>query len=37
MTAITFTGLKVANIPTSDPVVAGEVWSNAGILTVSAG
>lgn len=25
------------NVPTSDPAVAGQVWSNLGILTVSAG
>lgn len=25
------------NLPTSDPLVAGQLWSNAGVLTVSAG
>ena len=30
--AVIFSGL-----PTSDPAVAGQLWSNAGVLTVSAG
>lgn len=25
------------NLPTADPVVAGQLWSNLGVLTVSAG
>ena len=25
------------NLPTSDPLVAGQLWNNAGVLTVSAG
>lgn len=25
------------NLPTSNPAVAGQLWSNAGVLTVSAG
>ena len=25
------------NLPTSDPLVAGQLWNDAGILTVSAG
>lgn len=25
------------DLPTADPLVAGQVWSNAGVLTVSAG
>lgn len=29
--------IMVPNIPTSDPEVAGQVWSNGGVLTVSAG
>lgn len=29
--------LTLSGIPTSDPVVAGAVWSNSGVLTVSAG
>ena len=26
-----------SGLPTADPVVAGQLWSNAGVLTVSAG
>ena len=26
-----------SNLPTSDPAVAGQLWSDAGVLTVSAG
>lgn len=26
-----------SDLPTSDPTVAGQLWSNAGVLTVSAG
>lgn len=26
-----------SGLPTSDPAVAGQLWSNAGVLTVSAG
>jgi len=26
-----------SNLPTADPAVAGQLWSNAGVLTVSAG
>lgn len=29
--------LTIANLPTSDPSVAGQIWSNSGVLTVSAG
>lgn len=29
--------ILVMNIPTADPGVAGQLWSNLGILTVSAG
>jgi hypothetical protein len=29
--------LFVKNLPSSDPGVAGQVWSNSGVLTVSAG
>jgi hypothetical protein len=29
--------LKMPNIPTADPGVAGQLWSNSGVLTVSAG
>lgn len=27
----------VAGLPTADPHVAGELWSNSGVLTISAG
>ena len=27
----------VSDLPTSDPAVAGQLWSNAGVVTVSAG
>ena len=27
----------MSNLPTSDPTVAGQLWSNLGVLTVSAG
>lgn len=26
-----------SGLPTADPLVAGQLWSNAGVLTVSAG
>ena len=26
-----------SDLPTSDPTVAGQLWTNAGVLTVSAG
>jgi len=29
--------LIIAGLPTSDPTVAGALWSNAGVVTVSAG
>lgn len=29
--------VTMANLPTSDPTVAGQLWSNSGVLTVSAG
>jgi hypothetical protein len=29
--------LSIFNLPSSDPYVAGQLWSNLGILTVSAG
>lgn len=31
------TVISLVNLPTSDPSVAGQVWSNSGVLTVSAG
>ncbi len=27
----------IVSLPTSDPAVAGALWSNSGVLTVSAG
>ena len=27
----------IKDLPTSDPSVAGQLWSNAGVVTVSAG
>lgn len=33
----TGTVISLANLPTSDPNVAGRVWSNSGVLTLSAG
>ena len=39
--AVTFTvsgsNVIVTGLPTSDPAVAGALWSNTGVLTVSAG
>ena len=29
--------INVTGIATADPLVAGQLWSNAGVLTVSAG
>ena len=29
--------LTLTSIPTSDPGVSGRIWSNSGVLTVSAG
>jgi len=29
--------LKIENLPTTDPLVAGQVYNNAGVLTVSTG
>lgn len=31
------TNLILVDVPTEDPAVAGQVWSDAGVLTVSAG
>lgn len=31
------TNVIVSGLPTSDPSVAGALWSNTGVLTVSAG
>lgn len=38
ITDLTASGIvKFTGLPTSDPAVAGQLWSNAGVLTVSAG
>lgn len=29
--------IKFTNLPTANPAVAGQLWSNSGVLTVSAG
>lgn len=29
--------VTLSALPTSDPAVAGQLWNNAGVLTVSAG
>lgn len=29
--------VNIANLPTSDPSVAGQLWSNSNVVTVSAG
>lgn len=29
--------VTLSGLPTSDPTVAGQLWNNAGVLTVSAG
>jgi hypothetical protein len=36
---LTVTGAVVMmpNLPTSDPLVAGQLWSNLGVVTVSSG
>jgi len=31
------TNIVVTGLPTSDPAVAGALWSNTGVVTVSAG
>ena len=31
------TRIILSNLPTSNPAVAGALWSNAGVVTVSAG
>jgi len=39
--SITYDGTNsvviISDLPTSDPSVAGQLWSNSGVLTVSAG
>lgn len=38
VTDLTASGTVIlSGLPTSDPGVAGQLWSNAGVLTVSAG
>ncbi len=29
--------VTLSGLPTADPLVAGQLWNNAGVLTVSAG
>ena len=29
--------ISIPNLPTADPLVAGQLWNNSGVLTVSAG
>lgn len=36
-TAFTDAAISMANLPTADPAVAGRLWNNSGVLTVSAG
>jgi hypothetical protein len=31
------TEIIISDLPTSDPAVAGQLWSDSGVLTVSAG
>lgn len=35
--SLTNASISMTALPTSDPTVAGRLWSNAGVLTVSAG
>lgn len=35
--SLTGATISIPNLPTSDPAVAGQLWNNAGVLTVSAG
>lgn len=34
---LTGTVVSMTALPTADPLVAGQLWNNAGVLTVSAG
>lgn len=36
-TLSTSSTVTMAGLPTSDPAVAGQLWNNTGVLTVSAG
>lgn len=31
------TNINFSNLPTSDPEVVGQLWSDGGVLTISAG
>ncbi len=35
--SMTNASISMTALPTSDPLVAGRLWNNAGVLTVSAG
>lgn len=35
--AVIGTNVVISGLPTSDPAVAGALWSNAGVLNISAG
>lgn len=35
--SVSGTNVLITGLPTSDPSVAGALWSNSGVLTVSAG
>ena len=35
--SMTNASISMTALPTSDPLVAGRLWSNSGVLTVSAG
>ena len=38
ITDLTASGVVIlSGLPTADPLVAGQLWSNSGVLTVSAG
>jgi hypothetical protein len=38
ITDLTASGVVIfSDLPTSDPAVAGQLWANSGVLTVSAG
>lgn len=34
---VSASGVVILNLPTSDPAVAGQLWSSSGTVTVSAG
>ena len=36
-TAVTLPAVVHTSLPTADPHVAGELWANSGVVTVSAG